>query len=102
MVYFPSHSIIIRRERNLGGLKYGYSATFTAYQADIQPVEAERTEFVGGTVGKTYEAFVDPSVSVKEGDQISSGGKIYSVSSVSSFQGAGLLDHKSLIIVSQD
>lgn len=101
-IYFPSHSIIIRRERHLSGLKYGFSATFTAYQADIQPLEESRVNLVEGRIGKTYEAFIDSSIDVKESDQIVSSGKTYSVKAVSQYQGAGLLDHKSLIIISQD
>lgn len=101
-IYFPSHSIYIRRERNTSGLKFKFSATFTAYQADIQPIEAERVNLVDGRIGKTYEAFVDASIDVREGDQVVSSGKTYSVAAVSEYQGAGLLDHKSLIMIAQD
>lgn len=101
-VYFPSHSIYIRRERNTSGLKFAYSATFTAYQADIQPVEAERVERMAGRIGKTYEAWVDASIDVKEGDQVVSSGLTYAVTAVSIHQGAGLLDHKYLIMTAQD
>lgn len=103
-MFFNNETIIIRRERHISGLKYGFSATFTAYQADVQPVEEQRTDLVGGRIGKTYEAFVDASINVREGDQAYSEttGKLYAVQAVSTFQGAGLLDHKSLILIAQD
>lgn len=100
-MFFPSHSIIIRRLRPYGAAKQNYSATYTAYQADIQPIEASRVNDVNGRLGATYQAFVDPEVQAKEGDQIDSGGVRYSVKSVSYYHGAGLLDHKVLIIESQ-
>lgn len=103
-LFFHSHQIEIRRQRKIGSAnRFAMSATFTTYQADIQPASQERTEMVNGRFGKVYLAFVDPSVSVKEGDQIQViGGSRYSVKGVSSWQGAGLLDHKELIIVAQD
>lgn len=102
-LFFPSNTITIRRERSFGGgLKFKFSATYTSYQADIQPVEETRVDYVGGRIGKTYEAWIEPSVDVKEGDQIITGGKTYSVQAVSYFQGASLLDHKSLILIQQD
>ncbi len=100
-MFFPSHSIIIRRLRPFGAAKQNFSATYTTYLADIQPVEASRINDVGGRIGKTYQAWVDPEVQVREGDQIDSGGVRYSVKSVSYYHGAGLLDHKVLIIESQ-
>lgn len=80
------------------------SATFTAYNADIQPASKERTEFVSGRIGTTYVAFVEATVDVKEGDQVVtvSDGKRYSVKGVQRWQGAGLLDHVELTLTSQD
>jgi hypothetical protein len=79
------------------------SATFTSYQADIQPASQERTEFVQGRIGATFTAFIDATIDIKEGDQISTeDGKRYSVKGVSKWQGAGLLDHIELILTSQD
>ena len=102
-IYFPSHTITIRRERNFGGgIKFRFSATYTAYPADLQPLEETRVNLVDGRIGKTYEAWVDSGVDIKEGDQIVTSGKTYSVQAVSTFQGAGLLDHKSLILIQQD
>lgn len=103
-IYFNSHQIIIKRERNTSGLKYVLSATFTAYDADIQPVEGSRLNEVGGRIGKTYEAFIDATNPIKEGDhiQIIESGKRYAVKAVSTWESAGLLDHKHLIIEAQD
>lgn len=101
-IYFQSHQINIYRLRPYGASKQNYSATYTAYLADIQPIEGSRVNDVGGRIGKTYEAFVDPDVEVREGDQIVSSGVRYSVKSVSYYHGAGLLDHKHLIIESQN
>lgn len=101
-IFFKTNSIEIRRERNTSGLKFRFSATFTSYLADIQPLEESRVNLVNGRIGKTYEAYVDSSIDVKEGDQIVTGGNIYTVQAVSTFSGAGLLDHTSLIMVKQD
>lgn len=98
-VFFGSHEITIRRLRQYGQDKQNYSATFTAYSADIQPLDIVRTNQVEGRIGATFEAFVDASMDVREGDQLVSGGYTYSVRSVSHYQGAGLLDHKYLILV---
>lgn len=103
MLYFPSHAITIRRLRSIGGGKSNFSATFTVYAADIQPAGLDReNQIAPGRVGAVYEAFVDSGVQVREGDQIDSGGVRYSVRAVTSWQGAGMLDHKHLILVSQD
>lgn len=100
-LFFPSHSIIIKRFKNRGGIRFAASATYTAALADIQPTGGVR-ENASSRIGKTYEAWVDPEVNVLESDLIVSNGKTYAVKSVSSWQGAGLLDHKYLIIEAQD
>lgn len=107
-LFFPNHQIQIYRRRRKGSSdRYGMSATFTAYQSDIQPASQERTEFVQGRFGATYTAFVDASVEIREGDQarIIGGtydGKLFSVKGVQQWEGAGLLDHQELVLTSQD
>lgn len=103
-LYFNSHSIIIRRQRHKSGLRYGFSATGTVQSMDLQPMEIERVNQAGGQIGKMYDAFLESTVSVKEGDQIkvTDTGKIFTVKTVSTYEGAGLLDHHALILVSQD
>lgn len=107
-LYFPNHAItILRKRRKASSDRYAMSATYTAYNADIQPASQERTEFVQGRFGATYTAFVDASVDIKEGDQahIIGGtydGKVFSVKGVQHWEGAGLLDHIELVLVSQD
>lgn len=100
-IFFPSHSIIIKRFKNRSGIRFAASATYTAALADIQATGAVR-DSGSGRIGKTYEAWVDPEVDVLESDLIVSAGKTYAVKSVSNWQGAGLLDHKYLIIEAQD
>ena len=100
-VFFPSHSIIIRRLRPYGAAKQNFSATYTGYSANIFPIQGARVNDVGGRIGKTYEAFVDATVDIREGDQIDSNNIRYSVKAVSLYQGAGLLDHKHLILETQ-
>lgn len=79
------------------------SATFTAYNADIQPATPERIELVQGRFGATFTAFVDATVDIKEGDQVlTEDNKRYSVKGVQKWQNAGLLDHIELVLVSQD
>lgn len=103
-LFFQSHSIIIRRQRNKSGLRFAFSATGTVQDIDLQPVEVERIDLVGGRIGKTYEAWIDATVSVKEADQIKviDTGKVFTVKTVSIYEGAGLLDHQSLILIAQD
>lgn len=105
MVFFASHEITIRRLRRVAGTTYAsnFSATFTSYTSDIQPADIDRVGLVdGGRVGTVYECWVDPSVPVVEGDQLDSNGQRYSVKSVNYYRGAGLLDHKHLILVATD
>lgn len=100
-LFFASHEITIRRLRTFDQLKQNYSATFTAYQADIQPLDISRTNMAGGRIGATFQGFVEAAVDIREGDQVVSGGYTYSVNSVAHYQGAGLLDHKELILIKQ-
>ena len=105
MVFFKSHEIVIRRLRRVAGTTYAsnFSATFTSgYMADIQPADIDRANLVDGRIGSVYECWVDSSVPVEEGDQIDSNGQRYSVKSVNYYRGAGLLDHKHLIMVATD
>jgi len=101
-IFFASHDITLRRKRNTSGIKWAFSATFTAYNADIQPIEQTRIAQAGGRIGKTYECWLDSTVPVKEGDQIVSSGNTYDVTGVSTHSGAGLLDHKYLILIGRD
>jgi len=102
-IFFANEQITIYRSRKIAGAdRYAYSATFTGYPADIQPASQERTEFVSGRIGKTFTAFVDSSVDIKEGDEVRTANKTYSVKGVSNWSGAGLLDHKELLLTSQD
>lgn len=100
-MFFLSHQITIRRLRPFGQAKQNFSATYTAYSADIQPIEGQRVNDVGGRIGKTYEAFVEATIDIREGDQVDANGYRYSVKAVSTYQGAGLLDHKHLILEQQ-
>lgn len=100
-LFFDSHQITIRRLRQYGQNKQNYSATYTVYAADIQPASLERTQIVAGRIGSTFQAFVDSLIDVREGDQIDTGGQRYSVRAVIEYEGAGLLDHKELILMKQ-
>lgn len=103
-LYFSSHEITIYRTRRKAGTdRYGLSVTLTNYSADIQPASIERTQAVEGRFGAVWDAFVDSSIDIKEGDQVVDGdGKRYSVKGTSHWQGAGLLDHQELTLVSID
>lgn len=101
-VYFKSHQITIRRLKARGSGKTNFSATYTVYDADIQPVSPERINLFDGRIGLTYEAWVDSELDIKEGDQLDCDGTRYSVKGVSHYHGAGLLDHKYLILNSTD
>jgi len=104
-IYFKSHQITIYRRRRKGSSdRYGYSATFTAYNVDIQPASAERVEEVQGRFGAIFTAYVDIDVDIKAGDQVkvTDLNKTYGVKGVQIWQGAGLLDHKELVLESLD
>lgn len=85
-------------------MRYGFSATGTVQDIDLQPIESERINLVGGRIGKTYEGWLDSNVDIKESDQIKiiESGRIFSVKAVSTYENAGLLDHHHLILMSQD
>jgi hypothetical protein len=100
-VFFNSHQITIRRLRVTNGYSSNYSATFTVYQADIQPSDTNRVS-LNGAIGGLYEAFLDASVPIKEADQVTANGQTYSVQSVNYFRGANLLDHKHIIMVAKN
>ena len=100
-LFFASHTIEIRRLRPFGSTIQNFSATFTAYPADIQPLDISRTNQANGRIGSMFECYLDGSVPIAEGDQIDSGGKRYSVKAVSRFEN-GMLDHIQCILEAQD
>lgn len=103
-LYFSNAQITIRRNRRINGTdRYTMSATFTAYRATIEPLAPERQEYAPAAPGHNFTGFVDVNVEIKENDEIlTSDGKTYLVQGVNTWQGAGLLDHKELILVSKD
>lgn len=103
-LFFTNDQITIYRNRKIGSSnRFSMSATFTGYNIDIQPASDQRTEFVNGRIGQTFVAYIDSSVSIKEGDKVvTAAGKRYSVKGVANWSGAGLLDHKELILTSDD
>lgn len=102
-VFFPSNEITIYRQRRIGGSnRFVMSATYTAYRADIQPASKERVEMFEGRFGSVFTAFLDINVDIKEGDQILTSGKKYSVKGIQKWQGAGLLDYIEVVLVAQD
>lgn len=104
VLYFANNEITIYRNRRIGSSdRYGISATLTSYPADIQPASIARQQLVEGNFGAVYDAFIDVSVDIKEGDQvIDSSGKRYSVRGTSRWNNAFLLDHKEILLVSLD
>lgn len=108
-LFFTNHQIQIYRKRRKGSSnRYGMSATFTAYNSDIQPASADRVQLLAeGRIGAVFTAFVDVFVDIKESDQVVVLGGVYdgkrfSVQGVQHWQGAGLLDYVELILVAQD
>lgn len=107
-LYFTNSQIIILRTRRIGATdKVSLSATFTTLPADIQPASPERTEFMNGAPGHVFTAFVGTDYLIKESDRIvtlnqnGTRNKTYEVRGVNYWQGAGLLDHQELIVVSE-
>ena len=103
-IFFKSDQITIYRNRRIGSSnRFNMSATYTSYDADIQPATRERIEMVNGRFGAIYSAFIEASIDIKENDQIvTSDGKRYSVKGVQKWSGAGLLDHIELVLAAQD
>lgn len=105
-VFFANSTFEIHRKRRIGtSNRYGMSATYTAYRADIQPESRpDRVEMSGSRYGSVWTAFVDTSVDIREGDEIRilDNGKVYSVQGVVEYADANLLDHKELTLVSRD
>ena len=104
-IYFSSHDIKIYRNRRRSGTnRFSLSVTLTVAQADIQPASVERVAAAEGRYGQVWDAYVDRDVDIKEGDQVvdTSTGKRYSVKGVTDWAGAGLLDHKELLLMSEN
>lgn len=106
-LFFPNHQITIYRNRRKGTAnRWGMSATFTAYQADIQPASGIRQQQFPDRWGALFSAFVEVSDDIKEGDQIiTEDGKKYSVKGIQRWDGGGVfteLDHLELVLVAQD
>lgn len=103
-LYFKNNEITIYRRRRVNSTdRYTMSATYTGYPIDIQPANNTRLEQVGGKYGAVYDAWVESSVDIKEGDQVvDSDGKRYSVKGVEKWANAMLVDHKQIVLVSQD
>lgn len=104
-IYFNSHDIqLYRRRRRSNTNRFSMSATLTVVQADIQPASREKVEMVEGRFGAVWDCFMDASIDVKEGDQAvdTATNKRYSVKAVNTWEGAGLLDHKEVVLVSID
>lgn len=104
-IFFSSQDLTIYRRRQRSGTdRYGLSVTLTVASADVQPASLERTQAAEGRIGATWDAYVDKDIDIKEGDQLvdTSTGKRYSVKAVTNWYGAGLLDHKELVLMSVD
>lgn len=102
VVFFKSHQITIRRLRRTSGYKSNYSATGTVHPADVQPAGPDRVEQGYGRIGEVYECWIGADVDIRETDQVDCDGVRYSVRAVEYWHGAGLLDSKHLILVSQN
>lgn len=106
-LFFANHQITIYRNRRKGtALRWGMSATFTGYDADIQPASSTRLQQFPNNFGALYSAFVDASVDIKEGDQVhTEDGKVYGVKGVQRWNDGNSLaevDHLELVLVAQD
>lgn len=106
-LFYANHQITIYRNRRKGITnRYGMSATFTGYPADIQPASPQRQQVSPGRWVASFTAFVDSSDNIQEGDQIhSEDGKVYSVKGVKTWEGgAGFaeLDHLELTMTALD
>lgn len=106
-LFFANHQITIYRNRRKGSAnRWGMSATFTSYSADIQPANPLRQEQFPSNWGALFSAFVDTSVDIKEGDYvITEDGKRYAVKGVQRWDGGGgftEVDHLELVLVAQD
>lgn len=78
--HLTTKQIIITRLTTTTGNRRAY-ATLTAAFAEIQQLSVEKTNLYNGAMGKTFQCYVDPSVSILEGDSLreTSTGNIYKV-----------------------
>lgn len=72
--------IVITRLTTVSGNKRAYTTT-TGAMAEIQPLSPDKTNLYNGAMGKTFRAYVDPSVSILEADMLRevSNGNLYKV-----------------------
>lgn len=103
-LFFPSDQIQVYRQRRIGSAhRYSISATGTVWAADIQPASPDRVENIEERFSALQVAYVDVDLDVKEGDKIrTSDGREYQVKGIQIWRGAGLLDHKELLLSSKD
>jgi hypothetical protein len=103
-MFFDNSNITVYRHRRIGMTnRYAMSMTYTGYDADIQPAAADRIQLANGRYGAVFTAYIDATIDIREGDQLQSDdGKRYSVKGIQVWQGAGLLDHKELLLMAMD
>ncbi len=68
-LFFDKTAIIKRQKVIAGTDRTKLSATATA-EANIQKLDAETAEKLNGVFGNSYVLFVDPEVSIQQGDRV--------------------------------
>lgn len=92
--------IVIARLTTVSGNKKAYVST-TADFSEIQPLSLEKTNLVNGQLGKTFKAYVDPAVSILEGDllrEVSNGNRYKVKTGGVTRRTMGSIDYTELII----
>jgi hypothetical protein len=86
MKYFLDKTIRIRRLRPISGtIRSAYSATSTAYVANIQQPNPDRQLMYSDQIGKVFECFCELNNSIRsarEGDKVIQGSDEYTVRAV--------------------
>ena len=97
--HWLTNTIVISRMTAVSGDKTAFS-TVTSTNAQLQPLDAERTAIAGGVFGKTYRIWVDSSITINEGDKITDeDGNTYKVrlGGVTT-RSMGSIDYKEILI----
>lgn len=69
LLHWLNKTIVVSRLVTISGDKLTFS-TVTGAKAQIQPLDLEKTQIVGGVFGKTFRIWVDTALDIQEGDRL--------------------------------
>lgn len=69
LVNLVTNRMIVARLTTTSGYKQLFS-TVTAVQGNLQQLSLQKTQYVGGALGKSYTFYTDGDANILEGDQL--------------------------------